>query len=232
MKDLSALENTIEYRFKNRSLLQEALTHPSYANEHPGLGIKDNQRLEFLGDSVLGTCVATMLFEKTDLPEGRMTKIRSLVVRSESLAQVADSISLLDYMRFGQGEAKTGGKYKRSNAEDSMEALIGAIYLDSDFATAKAFVETQLGDLLDRALAGKLIYDYKSKVYEWVQSFDKHPDLRFEVVLEEGPAHDREFTVELLYKGKTCTEAKGKSIRQAEQEASRLFLEEWAKTCD
>lgn len=215
----------LKYQFKQPELLKEALTHSSYANEHQAPGVKDNERLEFLGDAVLGAVISKQLYLRADeLPEGKMTRVRSLTVREESLAEAAGNLNLTYYMRFGQGEEKSQGRFRKSNAADAMEALIGAVFLDGGFGEAERFVIDSLEAIFIKALSGKLVYDFKSQLYEYLQTFEINPDVEFVILRTEGPTHDRRFTAAVKYRGRLYPEATAASKKQAEQEAAQQFL--------
>ncbi len=220
-------EKYVGYTFQNVSLLREALTHSSYAYEHPEDG-PDNERLEFLGDSVLSLLISKQLYlNEQELPEGKMTRLRSLTVRSESLDQIARELHLPDFLLLGQGEEKTSGRSKMSNAEDAMEALIGAIFLDGGYEEAERFVLRHFSSRLEEALSGKLVYDYKSRLYETLQHTTVNPDVDFVLLREEGPAHAKRFTVAVKYEEVLYQEATANSKKQAEQEAAKIFLENY-----
>lgn len=225
-KDFSI--NSLGYEFNNINLFIEALTHSSYANENTDSGAKDNERLEFLGDAILETIISKILYlDDTNFSEGDMTRIRSLTVREETLAEIARELKLTDYLLLGQGEEKTGGRDKPSNAEDAMEAVIGAIFIDSNLVEAEKFVERAFSDKLAEAKSGALIYDYKSKLYRILQARESLPKVEFKLLEESGPAHDKSFTIAVVYKNKTYPNATANSKKLAEQEAARLFLENY-----
>lgn len=228
--DLSLLEEKLEYTFNNKALLIQALTHSTFAYEVEDNSIEDNERLEFLGDSILSAVISKILFDFGNLSEGKMTKTRSLVVRRETLAQMAHKLLLPQFMRLGQGEEKTGGRKKHSNAEDCMEALIGAIYLDSNFDEVSTFITKHFSKIVAQALEGQVIYDYKSQVFELLQRYEDKPQVDFVVLETSGPPHDRRFTVALKYKEVLYPSYKAKSKRIAEQGASQLFLETYTNS--
>lgn len=222
---LAFQQDDLGYEFRDLSLLLEALTHSSYAYENPAQG-PDNERLEFLGDSVLGAIISKQLYlREPKLPEGKMTRIRSLTVRSESLALIARKLHITDHLRLGQGEEKTSGRRKMSNAEDAMEAIVGAIFLDGGWDPAEAFVLRNFSERLEEALAGNLVYDYKSRLYERLQITEVNPKVSFVVLREEGPAHDKRFTVAVNYNGVLYPEATAQSKKNAEQGAAKNFLD-------
>ncbi len=220
-------DEKLHYRFKNQTLLEEALTHSSYANEHSDEGVRHNERLEFLGDAVLGAVISKLLYlHDAELPEGRMTGIRSLTVREESLAAAAELLDLTSFMRFGQGEERSHGRQKPSNAADAIEAVFAAVFLDGGYREAERLIRDTLSNILKSALDGKLIYDYKSRLYEYLQSSEVNPQVEFLLLNTESPAHDRRFTCAVKYHGKTYPAATAASKKAAEQKAAHLFLNE------
>lgn len=223
---LEEFQEELRYHFEKPALLEEALTHSSYANEHLSDEVRHNERLEFLGDAVLGAVISRQLYlYDAVLPEGKMTRIRSLTVREESLAEAAAAIHLTKYMRFGQGEERSNGRERMSNAADAMEALFGAIFIDGGFDAAERVILESLSDIFERALTGKLIYDYKSRLYEYLQATENNPDVEFVLLNTDGPAHDRRFTCAVRYNGKLYPEATASSKKSAEQDAAHLFLD-------
>lgn len=226
-KTLATLQDKIGHHFGDVQLLYSALTHTSWVYERKHAPWPHQERLEFLGDAVLEFVVSLELYrQRADLPEGKMTRYRQLIVREESLAEVAQDLGIGSYLFLGKGEEQTGGRNKSSNLEDTMEAIYAAVYLDAGLEKASEVILTHLKPLIQRALSGRLIFDYKSRLLEWVQESDKSPDIHFDVVKEEGPAHQRVFTIDLVYRGETLATAKGTSKKQAEQEASRLALKQ------
>lgn len=224
------MRENLNYEFNDMSLLFEALTHSSFANEHKSKNIKDNERLEFLGDAVLEAVISEALYlDGIGWDEGQMTKIRSLTVREESLVAAANEISLSDYLILGQGEEKTGGRDKASNSEDAYEAMVGAIFVDGSYQDAKDFIAMTLESTYEKAKSGQLIYDYKSKVYQILQEKENLPEVEFKLIREKGPAHNKTFTVALIYKGKQYPEASASSKKQAEQLASKNFLKAYLR---
>ena len=213
----------IKYRFHNPALLREALTHSSYANEERK-HYKSNERMEFLGDSVLSLIVANYLFERfPDLPEGELTKIRAALVCDRSLAKFAQSIQLGSYLAMGKGEEHSGGRTRRSNLEDAFEALIGAIYLDGGLEQARQFVLRFIPNDLDPEQI-KTNADYKTTLQEIIQ---KNPEekLSYVLVSESGPDHDKSFEVELRLNSNVIGTGVGKSKKQAEQLAAKQALQ-------
>lgn len=219
---MNELETKIGYHFKNPSLLFRALTHSSYANESHS-GLDSNERLEFLGDSVLGIITADYLYSNyTHLPEGELTKLRAALVCETSLFQFASEIRLGQYLKLGRGEVHTGGRERPSILADAFEALIASIYLDGGMEEAKRFVLS----FITRAIGGhqNAFKDYKTTLQEIIQ---KNPEERLEYVLtgESGPDHDKRFEVEIHLNSNVMGRGVGKSKKQAEQEAAREALE-------
>lgn len=214
---LEQLQERISYSFQNPKLLQSALTHTSYANEHRRENVQHNERLEFLGDAVLELVSSEFLFKKYfDKPEGELTKLRASMVCEPTLALCARDMELGKYLRLGKGEEKNGGRNRDSITSDAMEALIGAIYLDSGFANAKEFIDQFiLKDIENK----KLFYDSKTILQEIIQG-DNLGDAEYSIVKETGPDHEKEFYVALKIKGKVIAEGKGHSKKAAEQDAA------------
>lgn len=216
-----SLENKIGYSFKYKKLLQEALIHTSYANEHRENKMRNNERLEFLGDSVLNLIITTYLFKQLKgVSEGEMSRIRSTIVCEKSLRMAADGFGLNKYLLLGKGEEQTGGRNRDSIIADAMEALIGAIYLDSGLASAENFIKKMMTKIIDLALEGKLFKDYKTQYQEMVQ---RHSEAKIEylVIREQGPDHNKIFTVKLLLNGEFVSMGEGRNKKEAEQNAAR-----------
>ncbi len=223
---LERLEQSIGHRFTNRQLLLEALTHSTYAYEHRAENIRDNERLEFLGDAVLDLAVSDALFRHTRRhDEGTMTKTRALVVRETTLALLADEISLGDLLLLGRGEEATGGRGKPSNLSNAVEAIFGAIYLDAGYDVARSRILDLLDEPLQLALAGDLVYDYKSRLLELVQATRGNSTLRFQTLDESGPVHERVFTAGVLVDDQLISTGTGCSKKEAEQQAARDALD-------
>lgn len=191
-RDLKKLEETIGYSFHNKRLLSHAMTHSSYANEHRWEKTRCNERLEFLGDAVLELVSSDFLFHTYgDLPEGDLTKTRASLVCEPTLAFCAEQIELGEYLLLGKGEEATGGRRRHSVVSDGLEALIGAIYLDGGFASAKEFI---LRFILNDIEHKQLFYDSKTILQEMVQSQYEEP-LTYQLLKEEGPDHNKSFEV-------------------------------------
>lgn len=215
------LENKIEYTFKNKELLIRALTHSSYANEN-SLPHQDNERLEFLGDSVLGFITAEYLFTKhKNQPEGDLTKLRSYAVCEKSLFEFARQIDLGDHILLSKGEEKTGGRQRASVLSDAFEALIAAIYLDGGIEEARKFVLKFVAPYVETTPSFK---DYKTMLQEVIQR-NAGEQLTYVLVSESGPDHDKRFEVEAHLNSNVIGRGVAGSKKKAEQEAARQALE-------
>ena len=217
------LQGTIGYKFQDEQLLQRAITHSSYANEKKSPEIKCNERLEFLGDSVLGFLVARYLFQADpDMPEGDLSRARAGLVCESSLEQVARSIQLGRYLRLGRGEETAGGRERPSILADATEALLGAIYLDGGIDEAAAFIRRFL--LIKPNLKkNTLLSDYKTALQEYIQR-DKDKTVSYRLVDETGPDHAKIFTCEVLVNDEVLGRGEGTSKKAAEQKAACAAL--------
>lgn len=214
---LNKLEKRIGYSFQDKKLLEHAMIHSSYANEHHLGKLGCNERLEFLGDAVLEVVSSDFLFRTfPEMPEGDMTKTRASLVCEPTLAFCAQEIDLGGFLLLGKGEDATGGRGRDSVVSDAMEALIGAIYLDGGFANAKEFIDRFiLNDIENK----QLFYDSKTTLQEIVQgSYDD--DVRYELVKEEGPDHNKSFYVHALLGSTVLGEGTGHTKKAAEQQAA------------
>ncbi len=222
---IKKMQELIGYEFKNDDYLIEALTHSSYSNETKGKKIHNNERLEFLGDSVLSIVISEYLFKTfPNTPEGNLTKLRAKIVCEATLAQCAKDIMLGDYMNFGKGEEMTGGRQRASILADAFEALIAAIYLDGGIASANEFIINYMQKHIDDAVSGKFFLDYKTHFQELVQN-DKNNKINYEIVKEEGPDHCKLFYANVLLNDKVVGSGQGRSKKEAEQEAAKAALE-------
>lgn len=222
---MEGLETKLEYRFRSRNLLLEALTHSSYANEHRAMGLHSNERLEFLGDSVLGFVTAEYLFEKhPDLPEGDLTRIRAALVCEESLHEVALRLGLGSYLRLGKGEELGGGRKRPSILADATEAVFAAVYLDGGISAASLLIHRVLLDCQKEETVEEKRRDYKTVLQELVQ---RRPDqeLHYEMLRDYGPDHCKTFVAEVRLSGESVGIGEGRSKKEAEQMAAKAALE-------
>jgi ribonuclease-3 len=224
------LQLQIEYRFKDRGLLEHALTHRSRAAEDASGGVIDNESLEFLGDAVLGLIVADVLFHRyPDYSEGQKSKIKASVVSTHSLARHAERLGLGDHLILGRGEEKTGGRFKSALLADAYEALIAAIYLDGGIEAARAFLVRELDEAINAGQQPDFHgEDFKSALQERLQALGR-PLPEYRVINEEGPDHRKVFHVDVIVGGETLATATGRTKKEAEQEAARLVVEQLAK---
>jgi ribonuclease-3 len=223
--EFETLQTAIAYRFRDRGLLEHAMTHTSRANEDVSGGVADNESLEFLGDAVLGFIVADLLFrEFPDCDEGEKSKMKAMLVSTATLARVAERLGLGDHLLLGRGEEKTGGRRKQALLADGCEALIAAMYLDGGIEQSRAFIVRELGGFIDDLRRdGVSAQDYKSTLQELVQGRNR-PLPEYRVVGAAGPDHQKLFDVEVLVAGEPLARATGPSKKEAEQEAARLAL--------
>ncbi len=224
MSDLHEFEKKLGYTFKNIAYLKNALTHTSYINEHKDGNITSNERMEFLGDSVLGLSVTEYLYlNYKTRSEGELSKIRASVVCESSLAKLASNLHLGDYMIMGKGELMSGGNERPSITSDAMESVIAAIYLDSNFDTIKKMVlEWLTPSIVEAAEHRGRETDYKSVLQEYCQSRGMFPE--YEIISESGPDHEKVFEVELSCGKLKSIKATGSNKKKAQQEAARLML--------
>lgn len=218
----SELEKAIGYTFRNKALIRNALTHSSYANENRGSSCPDNERLEFLGDSILGFVVADYLFRHyQDRLEGDLTRIRADLVCEGNLAKAARSVHLGDYLLLGNGEDNNGGRNRDSILADATESVLAAAYLDSGFDAAKGIVDRLiLTDIPTKARN----FDYKTSFQELVQR-EKNQSIHYVLVGESGPDHDKKFEVEVILNGSVVGHGSGTSKKRAEQEAAKNAIQ-------
>ncbi|MGN0163002.1 MAG: ribonuclease III [Candidatus Ornithomonoglobus sp.] len=218
---MTEAEKKIGHKFNDPNLLRRALTHSSYANENH---TRDNERLEFLGDSVLSIIISENLFNRMkDTREGDLSKYRATLVCEESLAEVAKKIHLSELVFLGRGEDMTGGRKRPSIISDAFEAVLAAIYLDSGFETAKKWLLPLMEERIELVMEGKLYRDYKTTLQEIVQK-DGRSAVTYRTVKEEGKEHNRRFTVEVLINGVPKNTATGHSKKEAEQAAARAAI--------
>lgn len=223
-KDCRELQETLNYRFSNLNLLEEALRHSSYVNEQPGSTLRDNERLEFLGDAVLNLVIGHLLMQSfPQLLEGDLSRIRANMVNETQLAEIARGIDLGSYLQLGKGELQNNGRDKSSLLANAFEAVMAAVFLDNGLDAAAAVIQHHFNDLVAAAPSSVIGQDYKSRLQEEVQStFREIPQYR--VIDESGPDHDKIFTVSMSA-GKIQTQGTGKSKKSAEQDAARNGLD-------
>ena len=219
---INDLEKAIGYRFSNITLLQNALTHSSYANECWHDSLKSNERLEFLGDSILGMVVAEYLYRNfPSRTEGELTKMRADMVCEKALARVADQLKLGSYLLLGHGEEQTGGRERASILADAVESVIAACFLDGGMVAAKSFIDRFV--LRDVPVTKLQNVDYKTQLQELVQQ-KKNQVLSYDLIGESGPDHDKRFEVALTLNGKVVGTGSGSSKKRAEQAAAAVAI--------
>jgi ribonuclease-3 len=227
--ELEPLERRIGYRFKDRGLLEHALTHRSRVHEDASGGVFDNESMEFLGDSVLGFVIAAMLFrEFPQHNEGEKSKLKASLVSAVSLARLGEALDLGEFLILGRGEEKTGGRRKHAIIADCYEALIAAIYLDGGVEPARAFIEREFRDLIAEArrtgAEASFTDDWKSALQEWLQSRGRGLPA-YRLAAELGPDHRKSFLVEVVVEGEPVASAEGRSKKEAAQAAAKAALE-------
>ena len=223
MRELKELEKRIGYHFQNPELLEKALRHSSYANEHKMNRIECNERLEFLGDAVLELVSSEHLFAQfPQMPEGELTRLRASLVCEPTLAFCAREIELGSFLRLGKGEEMTGGRHRDSVTSDALESVIGAVYLDGGFANAKEFV---LKYVLNEKKKKKLFFDSKTIFQEMVQG-NIPGEISYHPLGESGPDHDKQFTVSVQVNGQVVGNGTGHTKKAAEQAAAYQAIQE------
>jgi ribonuclease III len=226
--EFAPLEERIGYRFRDRGLLEHALTHRSRVHEDASGGVFDNESMEFLGDSVLGFVIADMLFrEFPQHNEGQKSKLKASIVSAAALARLAERLGLGEFLILGRGEEKTGGRRKHAILADCYEALIAAIYLDGGIVPVQGFIRRQFRDLIDEArragVDSAFTEDYKSELQEWLQREGRGLPV-YRLAAELGPPHRRRFSVEILVEDQVIASAEGRSKKDAAQGAARAAL--------
>ncbi len=225
MADLAALQQTLGVSFNDVSLLEQALVHSSYINENPGFTLVSNERLEFLGDAVLGLVVAEKLYQDSpNFTEGEMSNLRAALVRRDTLARVAKAIALGDYLYLGKGEEANDGRHKSVNLAGALEAVIAAVFLDKGLSTAGDFILRLLDAELHKVVSQDVVVDYKSELQELIQAREQQTPT-YHVIEAAGPDHDKSFTIEVRLGEAVLGRGSGKSKKAAETEAARLALE-------
>lgn len=224
LKNTEKLEESLGYFFNNKGLLLEALTHRSYQHENPSEIHDFNERLEFLGDAVIGLAVSDILFsDKSHLTEASMSKIKSYLVNESILFEIATKISLGEHLRLGKGEELTGGRTKKSVLSNAMEALFGAVFLDSDYITAKSIFLHLYSQKISDVISKKEGYDFKSELQEKIQGiYGVLPE--YKIAKEEGEEHKKIFTAEVYINGSLYGTARGRSKKEAQMLAAKEAL--------
>lgn len=222
---MQALEDALGYQFRNKELLRDALRHSSYANEHRENGVMSNERLEFLGDSVLGFVTAEFLFQRhPDAPEGELTRIRAKLVCEDSLYEAAQRLNLGRYLCLGHGEEAGGGRSRPSILADATEAVIAAVYIDGGVEAAGDLIHRILLDDAAEARVARKRRDYKTALQEFVQRKPAQT-LSYQLSGESGPDHAKTFTITVTLNGATIGTGQGRSKKEAEQMAACSALE-------
>lgn len=223
-ENVENLKKMLGLQWLNESLLRQALTHSSFTYESRQNGIKNNQRLEFLGDAVLELVVSDYLYRsKPDWDEGELTKLRASIVCEPSLARVATALGLGLCLNMGKGEEKSGGRERPSILADALEALLGAIYIDQGLESAAEVAFAFLKPVIDDVLEGRLERDYKTELQEMVQQRGGET-VQYVILKEDGPDHNKTFTAGVLYRGRMVGKGNGRSKKDAEQQAAKSAL--------
>jgi ribonuclease-3 len=229
MSDLDLFQEILGFRFNDRMLLTRALSHSSYANELGSVTGLSNERLEFLGDAVLGMVVAERIYkDHSTSPEGSLSRMRSSVVRGETLTKVAQSVQLDKFILLGKGESKSGGASKAANLAGAMEALIGAMYLDRGLEHTRSFIEHHFAKYFKLAKRTAIVVDCKTRLQEYFQSHSKNIP-HYYIVEEKGPDHKKLFIVEVAVDGIILGRGEGSNKKDAEEDAAAKFLKSMDK---
>jgi ribonuclease-3 len=231
MKNFSLLEEKIGVMFKNKDLLSQAFTHRSYINEYRAKKLEHNERLEFLGDAVLELVVTEYLYAKyPERPEGDLTSFRAALVNTNTLSEVTDELGFNEFLLLSKGESKDVGRARQYILANTFEAFVGALYLDQGYDAAKKFISANLFSLIDNIVSKRLWQDSKSYFQEQAQ---EHVNItpEYHVSREEGPDHDKHFTIGVYLGKELVAEGDGKSKQEAEQSAAEeaLFKKGWKK---
>jgi len=221
MSDFDILEQTLGILFNNKSLLEQALVHSSAINENPELPLPSNERLEFLGDTILNFIVTNILYQGfPELSEGELTEIRTSLICRETLARLAISLKLGDYLYLGRGEELSGGRKKPSNLANALEAVVGAVFLDQGLILATDFVSKLLSSELQKIREHGMTANYKTLLQEYIQATYQQTPV-YHLIEATGPDHDKSFTVEVILGDKTLGRGSGKSKQAAEMAAAQ-----------
>lgn len=222
--DFTPLQNQLALHFENEKLLRQAFTHSSYVNEHRQQPLTDNERLEFLGDAVLELGVSQYLYRTyPNMAEGELTKLRAAIVCEPALVEFAKMLNFDQFVLLGKGEERTGGRRRPALLADVFEAFIGALYLDQGFDVVITFLENVVYPKVDQ---GAFFHgmDYKSQLQELIQK-NRMTEIEYEIVTENGPAHDREFVAHVRLNQQVAGEGKGRTKKEAEQRAAKQALD-------
>jgi ribonuclease-3 len=223
--ELDNLSANLGIKFNNPQLLKEALTHRSYLNEFKNRNLASNERLEFLGDTILSFVVSTWLFKKfPQYFEGKLTNLRSNLVKTSSLTKIAQKLKLGDYLLLSKGERESKGQENPTLLANALEAIIGAVFLDQGIKTAKDFIKTHFEPLLKEILETGKLKDYKSLLQEKIQAQTSQSPI-YKTIKTEGPEHNKTFTVNVIIEGQVFATGAGKSKQKAEQQAAKQALE-------
>ncbi len=225
--NISLLEDKIKYNFRDKEVINTAITHSSFANERKAKKIKYNERIEFLGDSVLSLVISEYLYKMyPNLPEGELTVTRAKIVCENSLAKGATNIELGKFLLLGKGEELSGGRKKASILSDAFEALIGAIYIDGGFETAREFILKYMENIIKNCVEGKLFYDFKTQLQELVQQ-NGEQHILYNVIAESGPDHNKSFVTEVRINNDIAGKGMGRSKKESEQNAAKDALDKF-----
>ncbi|MFZ5986906.1 MAG: ribonuclease III [Bacillota bacterium] len=224
MERINNLERVIKYTFKDKKNLALALTHSSYANESKNERLDSNERLEFLGDTVLNMVISENIYNNySHLTEGEMTKFRANVVCESSLVKCAHNLDIGNYLLLGKGEENTGGRTRSSILSDAVEAIIGAIYIDGGIESAKSFILDHMSKLVCESINGKIFMDYKTQLQEIVQKTNDRK-ITYEIIEEKGPDHSKVFVSQVKVDDKVLGTGEGRTKKEAEQMAAKSSL--------
>ncbi len=231
-EDLKSLEDILSYSFSDSTLLDNALTHRSFANENQDLHYKDNERLEFLGDAVLELCITDILIKSfPEHSEGNLSKLRASIVNEQPLAKLAEIFHIGDYLLLGKGEESSGGRTKSSILANTIEAIIAAIYLDGGYEKVLSFINEVFHPLINEWMEDPFYHDYKTSLQEISQGrFKVIP--KYNLIHQYGPDHDKIFQIQVSISNIITAAGTGKSKKEAEQEAAKNALEELEKIDD
>lgn len=225
--ELSELQRQVNYSWQDSGLLRLALVHSSYTYENKDRADKHNERLEFLGDAVLELIISEYFYRiSSEKSEGELTKMRAMTVCEPSLAEVARRLDLGKYVLLSRGEEKSGGRDRPALLADAFEALLGSVYLDGGLEEARKVALAQLSDVIEQVIAGQAIRDHKTMLQEYLQSKSQDP-ISYSVIDEAGPDHDKTFTAVVEYQGKIMGKGRGRTKKEAEQQAARMALKSY-----